>query len=69
MLFNLRLAHHAVPLLLHLLVVEAKESPRLFQTHRQCLVAILPSSRKPSPLLQHRIKLCSGFVKAFTDLG
>ena len=41
MLFNLRLAHHAVSLLLHLLVVEAKESPRLFQTHRQCLVGVV----------------------------
>ena len=56
MLFDLGLTHDAALLLLHLLVVEAKESPLLLQVGWQHLVPNLPASRQLSPLLKEEIE-------------
>ena len=61
-LFNLGLAHMAATLLLHLPIVQAKESCPLLKTGRgrQRSVPNLPASRQLSSLLQKEIKRDSG---------
>ena len=50
-LFNLRLANMSTPLLVHLGVVESKESFPLLKVGRQCSVPNLPTSSQLSSLL------------------
>ena len=67
-LFNLGLAHMAATLLLHLPIVQAKESCPLLKTGRgrQRSVPNLPASRQLSSLLQKEIKRDSGLKTSTT---
>ena len=75
MLFDLGLAHRAMAglLLVHLVVVQSKESFPLLQAAWQCTVPNLPaSSQLSSNLMKEEVKGRLGLklrLKAFTDLG
>ena len=59
-LFNLGLTHVPAPLLLHLPIVQAKESFPLLKTGWQRSIPNLPASRQLSSLLPKEIKRDSG---------